>query len=64
MLSSAAVKLVALQRCGRKYFLIKTANASIFSTSNRKYKFFLATSRTPNFGPSRKPVQIHTSTYD
>ena len=37
---TAAVKSVPLQPYGRKYFSVKTTNASIFSTMNRKEKFF------------------------
>ena len=35
---TVAVKLVSLQPCGRKYLLLKIANACIFSAVNRKKK--------------------------
>ena len=47
--STVPVKLVALQPYGRKYFSVKTTNASIFSTDSRKEKFFSAAGRIPKF---------------
>ena len=51
-----AVKLLPLQPYDRTYFSLKTANVCIFSTVNRKLKFFSAVS--PIFGPSRKPQTL------
>ena len=42
-----------------KTSLLKTTNACIFSTVNRKKKFLSATSRSTKFGFSRKPQTLY-----
>lgn len=60
---TVALNFVSLQRVTSavlpKYFLIKTANARIFSVGNRKYKFFSAANRNPYFGLSHKPQTLN-----
>ena len=52
---TSAVKLMPLELHGCKYFSVKTATASMFSTVNRKLKFLSTAGRTPKFETSRKP---------
>ena len=60
---AAVVKLVSIQPCGRRHFLIKTTNYHIFSAGNRKYKFLLAASRTLNFGLGRRPQILYMTPF-
>ena len=49
---------------GRRYLLLKTANACISLTVNGKLKLLSATSRTSKFGPDRKPQTLYMAPYN
>ena len=64
---TAAVKLVATQPYNGKWFLLKTANTSVFSTKyfltqvffvNLQETFLSAAGHTSKLGPSRKPKTL------
>ena len=59
---TAALKFVSLKPYGRNCFLLKIANARIFSTVNRSLKFLSAAGRKPKFRHSCKLQTVQMTT--